>query len=149
MRRMRLPDRLKHSDPDGALRLALGILVGIALVAGLIGFGVYWNSEGSKHRAAINRANIVRNGQAIRVSCVLLAQAIASLGVADRADNSTLSPQALLNELRLQAIRQAMTSAQRRRERDLMDRAVKAGQGVRVPDCEAIVRNPESVKTTP
>jgi hypothetical protein len=89
------------------------------------------------------------NREAIRVSCQLLANAIAQSGVAASGPDGHRPPQQQLTALYISVVHRAMTPADRRQERRLLGRVAAIGTPLSIPNCGQIARHPESVAVTP
>lgn len=89
--------------------------------------------------------NLLGEGrQALRVSCIVLANAIIESGASGQMDPTT--PQAKLQGLYVQALVRHMTPGERLQANELQAQVVAGGGAVKVPPCEQIARDPDSVR---
>lgn len=119
--------------PQAILGVALVVLAVAGLVIGL--------------RLMNTAAQVRSNGQAIRTSCTLLANAILQSGAGG--PGLQPSPQAQLTELYVSVVREHMTHTQKREERRLLQSIAVAGAAIPLPDCVRVAKHPDSVSTVP
>lgn len=95
-----------------------------------------------------NTKRSAANRDAIRVSCTLLANAIEQSGAGSTRNSSASRPPVQrLNQLYVSVVVRSMTDDERRQLKRLTTEIARTGGGrVDVPDCAAVVRNPNTVQ---
>lgn len=103
---------------------------------------------GTRQQVETNTGRSLDNQQGFRILCYLIAEQTRQSGFTvpmGRADRQT--DQQRLSTLIAMALPRILTPAERVEATVLQERIRKAGGGLRVPDCERIIRHPETVRT--
>ncbi len=88
---------------------------------------------------------VKRNGIAIRVGCTLLSNAIIQSGAARNGKPPKITAQTRLTALLVKSIVSQMPAVDQRRVRRLQAQVARDGGPVKLPSCDKVARDPESV----
>jgi hypothetical protein len=128
-------------------RLAVfcAVAAGISLVCVIV---VAVTLLGTRQQVETNTGRSLDNQQGFRILCYLIAEQTRQSGfTVPTGPAERQTDQQRLSMLIADALPRLLTPSERKEAVILQERIRRAGGGLRVPDCERIIRHPETVRT--